>query len=204
MSLSPGDRKGAERGKKLLVEKIMQGKETGKWHNRHGKEEEHREPVTLPGPQRRRGRPGQGLKRCVEIVGMQEILEPFFFKGYFDAKIQFKGEARNYSHRKDIVKLWLNSGRWLKEHCHDSDWNKKHDANFRKGVIFHAVLLGLSMPKMKVRGEITKEIHLRLGSHFPVLSCLPACRVALPLSCPESQRQLQSVCSDGTQGQQFE
>ena len=64
-------------------------------------------------------------------------------------------------------------------------------------MIFHAVLLGLSMPKMKVRDEITKEIHLRLGSHFPVLSCLPACRVALPLSCPESQRQLQSVCSDG-------
>lgn len=28
-----------------------------------------------------------------------------FFKGYFDAKIKFKGEARNYSHRKDIVKL---------------------------------------------------------------------------------------------------
>ena len=27
------------------------------------------------------------------------------FKGYFEAKIKFKGETRNYSHRKDIVKL---------------------------------------------------------------------------------------------------
>lgn len=41
----------------------------------------------------------------MEIPGIQEVLEPFFSKGYFDAKIKFKGEARNYSHRKDIVKL---------------------------------------------------------------------------------------------------
>jgi len=49
MSLSPRDWKGAKRGKKLLVEKIMQGKETGKRHNRQGKKEEQRELVTLLG-----------------------------------------------------------------------------------------------------------------------------------------------------------
>lgn len=30
---------------------------------------------------------------------------PIFSKGYSFAKIKFKGEARKYSHRKDIVKL---------------------------------------------------------------------------------------------------
>lgn len=45
--LSPGDWKGTERGKKLSVEKIIQGKEAGKWHNGQGKKEGQRESVTL-------------------------------------------------------------------------------------------------------------------------------------------------------------
>lgn len=43
-----GDWKGTERGKKLSAEKIIQGKEAGKWHNGQGKEEGQRESVTLP------------------------------------------------------------------------------------------------------------------------------------------------------------
>lgn len=119
-------------------------KEAGKWHNRQGKKEGQRELVTLqtPTPSAKKG-PQERLKNCVEIFGMQEILDSFFSKGQSLTKIKFKGEARKYSHRKDIAKLWLSLGRWLKEHCHDSDGIKKCDASFMRGAIFHVVILGV-------------------------------------------------------------
>lgn len=167
-------------GKKLLVEKIMQGKETGKWHNRQGKKEEQRELVTLLGfPWREEGGHWRDWKSVWRSLECKGPWSHFFPRGYLDAKIKFKREARKNSHGKDIVKLWLNSGRWLKEHCHDSDWNKKHDASFRKGVIFLVVILGVSIPMINVQrwgmlppGKTTEEIQLCLGPHSPILGFL--------------------------------
>ena len=56
------------------------------------------------GPRGEGGGPGQGLRNCGDPWNAGDP-GAIFFKGYFDAKIKFKGEARNYSHRKDIVKL---------------------------------------------------------------------------------------------------
>lgn len=80
MSWSPQDGKGAERGKKLWVEKIMQGKEAGKWHMGKGRRKNKGSWWPCWGPPKRGGRPEEGPKNCVEILGMQEILEPFFSK----------------------------------------------------------------------------------------------------------------------------
>lgn len=66
MSLSPRDWKGAKRGKKLLVEKIMQGKETGNDTAGEGRRKNNGSYDLAGGPEEKRG-PGQGLRDCVEI-----------------------------------------------------------------------------------------------------------------------------------------
>lgn len=115
-------------------------KEAGKWHNGQGKKEGQRELVTLWTPtliSQWRRRP-QGRRGDHWNAGDPGAI---FAKGYSVAKIKFKGEARKYSRRKDIVKLWLSPGRRLWEHCHDSDWNKKAWCKLWEGMVSYAVIL---------------------------------------------------------------
>ena len=60
--------------------------------------------MTLLGAPEEKREARQGLRNCGDPWNAGDS-GAIFFKGYFDAKIKFKGEARNYSHRKDIVKL---------------------------------------------------------------------------------------------------
>lgn len=133
---SPGDWKGTERGKTLPGEKIIQGKEAGKWHNGQGKREGQRESVTWPGALEDKRETAGGTKELCED------LQSRVFQRIFCCQNKIWGRIRKHARRKDIVKLWLSPGRWLKEHRHDSDWNKEAWCEPEEGNDFHIVILG--------------------------------------------------------------
>lgn len=92
-AMVPWGRKGHKRRKKLAVEKIMEGREAGKWQPT---EEEAR----MRGRNIPREPPRSPRSEC---QGRHEFPRPFSPQGQFVAKIKFKGQARKFLSRKDIA-----------------------------------------------------------------------------------------------------